>query len=264
MKNENPLVSIIMPAYNCEHFIRKAIDSVLAQEYGNFELLIADDASTDGTKALIDSIEDKRIKTFHNSFNQGYLKTCNKLFNVCSGDLIAFQDADDVSAKDRLKKQVEFLRDNNDVALCGTNLTMIDEEGHEKWCTTYPTAHETIVEGMKNGYFGAIPNSFVFERKVLEDIGGYNVFFDRIGVEDYYWTWCISQKYKIANLNYAGYYYRFNPNSVTGNIANNPSKINIGKILNLLIAQKAAFCIFLVKIFYAFIYIPGYYLCRII
>ncbi|MBL7917984.1 MAG: glycosyltransferase family 2 protein, partial [Bacteroidia bacterium] len=68
------LISILMPAYNCEKFVKQAIESVLDQSYSNFELLIADDCSTDQTKKVIDSYSDQRIKKFHNQVNLGYLK----------------------------------------------------------------------------------------------------------------------------------------------------------------------------------------------
>ena len=90
-----------MPAYNCEKYIHQAIDSVLNQTHINFELLIADDCSTDTTKQIIDSYKDPRIKTFHNNINLGYLKASNKLFSLCKGSYITFQDADDTSELNR-------------------------------------------------------------------------------------------------------------------------------------------------------------------
>jgi len=236
-----PLVSIIMPAYNCEKFIAEAIESVINQSYQHWELLVADDASKDGTRKIIDSYSDIRIKRYHNSENQGYLKTCNKLFKLCLGDYIAFQDADDLSDKNRLQIQVEFLSSNLNYALCGTNLTMINEDGLSSSCSNYCLEHEDILEKMKIGNFDVIPNSFVFKSEILEEVGIYNEFFDRIGVEDYYWTWLILQKFKMKNLPYSGYFYRFNPNSVTGNLSNNSGKINSSKILMHLVKQNIEF-----------------------
>ena len=82
----------MIPAYNVEKYIRQAIDSILNQTYSYFELLIADDASTDTTKQIINAYQkiDPRIKTFHNKKNEGYLLTTNKLFQKCKGDYIAF------------------------------------------------------------------------------------------------------------------------------------------------------------------------------
>jgi glycosyltransferase involved in cell wall biosynthesis len=227
-----------MPAYNCEKFIADSIQSVINQSYQNWELLVADDASKDSTKKIIDSYSDIRIKRYHNSENQGYLKTCNKLFKLCVGEYIAFQDADDLSDFNRIQIQLDFLNANPEYALCGTNLTLMDEDGFSSSCSIYSLEHDDILEKIKTGTFDIIPNSFVFKREVYDIIGGYNEFFDRIGVEDYYWTWLILQKYKMKNLPYSGYFYRFNSNSVTGNLSNNPGKINSPKILMHLVKQS--------------------------
>jgi glycosyltransferase involved in cell wall biosynthesis len=238
MLDNQPLVSVIMPAYNCERFIRQSLESILNQTYLNWELLIADDASKDKTKKIIDNYSDPRIKKFHNSTNLGYLKTCNKLLELSEGEFIAFQDADDYSDLKRIELQINFLLENKEYALCGTNLTQIDDSNNLLFCTNYPKDNDEIVENIKTGYFSVMPNSFVFRQEIYTIVGGYNEFFDRIGVEDYYWTWLILQQFKMKNLPLAGYYYRFNLNSVTGNISNDPSKINIIYILNDLIKQQ--------------------------
>ena len=110
------MISVIMPAYNCELYVEMAIKSILEQTYKDFELLIADDASKDNTKKIIDDLAktDSRIKTFHNESNLGYLQASNKLFEKCSGEYITFQDADDFSDVTRFEKLVkEFGNDMN-------------------------------------------------------------------------------------------------------------------------------------------------------
>ena len=89
------LVSIIMPAYNCSRFIREAIDSVLAQTYTAWELLIVDDCSTDDTAAIIASYQDERIHYFRNEQNSGAALSRNKALREAKGKYIAFLDADD-------------------------------------------------------------------------------------------------------------------------------------------------------------------------
>ncbi len=118
-----------MPAYNCEKFVKHAIDSMLNQSYSNFELLIADDCSKDSTKSIIDSYTDERIKRFHNDVNLGYLKASNKLFKQCTGQLITFQDADDYADLTRLEKLVGFLDKNEKVSVIGSNVIKVDENG---------------------------------------------------------------------------------------------------------------------------------------
>lgn len=106
------LVSIIMPAYNCSRFIREAIDSVLAQTYTAWELLIVDDCSTDDTAAIIASYQDERIHYFRNEQNSGAALSRNKALREAKGKYIAFLDADDSWMPEKIEKQVAFMEQN--------------------------------------------------------------------------------------------------------------------------------------------------------
>lgn len=106
------LVSIIMPAYNCEKYIAEAIRSVLAQTYSNWELLIVDDCSTDDTEAIVASFEDKRIHYQRNAQNKGAALTRNEALKIAQGKYIAFLDADDLWAPEKLEKQIAFMEKN--------------------------------------------------------------------------------------------------------------------------------------------------------
>ena len=138
MKNKkNPLVSVLMPNYNCEKYINEAIESILKQTYKNFEFIIIDDSSTDNSWEIIKkySKKDKRIKCFRNEKNLQIVKTRNKLFEKVSKNskYLAIMDSDDISHKDRLKKQVHFLekKENKNVGVVGTNLIFINENSKE-------------------------------------------------------------------------------------------------------------------------------------
>ena len=127
MKNQkNPLVSVLMPNYNCEKYISEAIESILKQTYKNFEFIIIDDFSTDNSWKIIKkySKKDKRIKCFRNEKNLQIVKTLNFGLTKCIGKYIARMDSDDISLKNRLKVQVEFLERNKKFVGCGTNLEM--------------------------------------------------------------------------------------------------------------------------------------------
>ena len=108
-----PLVSIITPAYNAEKYIGEAIESVFAQTYDNWELIIIDDGSTDGTKDIAEKyvILDKRIKYYYQE-NQRMASARNKGINNSSGEYIAFLDADNIFSSDKLDIQVKFLEEN--------------------------------------------------------------------------------------------------------------------------------------------------------
>ena len=109
--NQEKLVSVVIPCYNCEKFVKDAIYSICNQTYKNLEILIADDCSTDSTYTILENIakKDTRIKLYHNTENMKIVKTLNFLIENASGDYIARMDADDISAPERIKEQVDFL-----------------------------------------------------------------------------------------------------------------------------------------------------------
>lgn len=107
------LVSIIMPTYNCENFIKNSIKSVMDQTYENWELIIIDDCSTDKTVKIIEEyLFDKRIKFSENYKNSGAAITRNRAIKKASGKWIAFLDGDDTWKKEKLEKQIKFMQAN--------------------------------------------------------------------------------------------------------------------------------------------------------
>jgi glycosyltransferase involved in cell wall biosynthesis len=227
-----------MPAYNCEKYISVAIESIINQTYQNWELLITDDKSSDNTLKIIESFTDSRIKLFHNLENLGYLKTCNKLFKLCDGDFIAFQDADDYSDLNRIKIQLDFILQNKKYAVIGSNFTYVDEMGKELYCSLFETDGDKYLESMSRRDYNYSPNTYLFKKEIINSVGTYNDFFDRVGGEDFYWTALILNKFKIKTINLPLYNYRFNPNSITGDWSDNPKKMVTASILTFLINQR--------------------------
>lgn len=118
---QSGLVSVIMTNYNTpESFLREAIDSILNQTYDDFEFIIVDDASTDDSLSVIEFYTDDRIKILRNEQNIGLTKSLNRALSVCKGEFVARMDSDDISEPQRIEKQVQFLRSNPDVIVCGT------------------------------------------------------------------------------------------------------------------------------------------------
>ena len=115
MSVEQPLVSIIMPAYNAELHIAESIESVISQTYSNWELLITDDRSTDNTQQIINeyAIKDQRIRQFINEQNGGAGVARNNSIKQANGRFIAFLDADDLWLPEKLTKQISFMLTNN-------------------------------------------------------------------------------------------------------------------------------------------------------
>ena len=105
----NKKITVFMPVYNSERYLKEAIDSILNQSYKNFELLIINDGSTDSSIDIIKSYNDSRIKLINNDCNKGLPYTRNLGLKLAKGDYIAIMDSDDISYIHRLKKQIEFL-----------------------------------------------------------------------------------------------------------------------------------------------------------
>jgi glycosyltransferase involved in cell wall biosynthesis len=117
-----PLVSVIMPVYNCVAFVDEAIESMVNQTYSNLEIFIVDDCSTDGTKEKVEkwAKQDTRIKPFYKSVNSGYVDSLNMAIGLSNGEYIARMDGDDISLPERIEKQVEFMEFNKDANILGT------------------------------------------------------------------------------------------------------------------------------------------------
>ena len=120
-----PLVSILMPAYNSERFIGEAIDSILNQSYTNFELIIFDDGSSDGTRKVIESYNDSRIVKVLSDKNYGVVKARNEMIDRAKGKYIALMDADDIADPTRLETQIEVL-EAGDCDICGSAQWVLD------------------------------------------------------------------------------------------------------------------------------------------
>ena len=126
-------MSIITPLYNGEEFIKDAVESVLAQTYENWELLVIDDGSADNGYNIVKeySDKDKRIKLLKNEKNSGVTKTRNKGIESSEGRYIAFLDSDDMWQKEKLERQINFMK-AHDAAISCTAYARVDREGNEK------------------------------------------------------------------------------------------------------------------------------------
>ena len=174
-----PTVSVVIRVFNCERYIGQAIESVLTQTFQDFEMVIVDDASTDGTETILQTFaqRDERIRISKNETNQGPVRTMNIGLRHARGEFVAVQDADDVSLPHRLETQVNFLRANSQIALVGGGAYYIDEESEEikvvNWGHKGP---KEAKQGLQEGYF-FIHSSVMFRQKCIEAIGFYDEFF---------------------------------------------------------------------------------------
>ena len=130
---QNKKVSIIMPAYNCENYIRQAVDSVKRQTYPDWELLILNDASSDGTgeAAAKLAMEDQRIRYLENEANLGVAGTRMRGVQMAEGSWIAFLDSDDCWTEDKLEKQMQLIQRVTDAAIAFTGSAFMNEQGEK-------------------------------------------------------------------------------------------------------------------------------------
>lgn len=122
----NDLASIVMPSYNTGRFIKETIESVLAQSYSRWELIIVDDCSTDDTDAVLKQFSDPRIRYLKNEVNSGAAASRNRALREAKGRWIAFLDSDDLWHPEKLEKQIGFMEEKG-YAFSYTNYSEIDE-----------------------------------------------------------------------------------------------------------------------------------------
>lgn len=233
----NPLVSIIMPVYNAEAYLHDSIGSVLEQSYINWELLICDDASTDNSVKIFKTYNDSRIRFFSNSSNLGYLKTCNQLFLEARGKFITWQDADDITHRTRLEKQLQAFKNDAELDLCGTQALYFDTDINKpKRIKSVALDHQSILVGLATNsqFCGA---SVMVKKNVLFEHGCYNSYYDRIGNEDYDCFYRIAEKGKVMNLSEILYYVRLTPNSISRKVIN-PRQLISHHIVQFLANQR--------------------------
>lgn len=142
-----PKITVLMPVYNCELYIKEAIDSILNQTFTDFEFLMIDDASIDGTVAIIKTYNDSRIKLIEKPVNTGYTNSLNLGLSIAKGEYIARMDGDDVSVPERFAKQIEFLEVNPDVVLCGSWFKLIGSETVVKLPEHYEDIKLALLKG---------------------------------------------------------------------------------------------------------------------
>ena len=123
-------VSVVMPVYNAERFLREAINSILGQTYTDFEFIIVEDVSTDRTAEIIESYSDARILYIKNKKNIGMPASLNKGIALAHGEYIARMDADDVSIPERIEKQFLFMESHPEVGVTSSNAIIIDGKGN--------------------------------------------------------------------------------------------------------------------------------------
>lgn len=190
-------ISVLMPCYNVEKFIRRSIDSVLSQSYSEFELIIVDDGSTDNTSKIINSYQDSRIRLISLESNLGIVNALNLGLDACRGIYIARMDADDICLEDRLAQQSYYLDNNTEVVAVGSSVINFNEAGQEIELN-YPKDHLSILLNLILFERSMCHPSVMFRANVIEKGVKYKV--EHNLCEDYDLWFQLSRIGKLANI----------------------------------------------------------------
>jgi len=188
-------VTVILPVYNGERYLREAIDSVLAQTYSDFELWVVNDGSTDGTTAIVDSFTDARVKRIDNPHNMGLVATLNRTFAMVESPFIARMDDDDLWHEEKLELQITLLASRPEIGVCGT---AIHKFGDIDQVHYFPEESDALKVGLLFYCMMSHP-SVVYRRRMLVETGLlYRQ--DYFPAEDYKMWIDVLQRSKIYNL----------------------------------------------------------------
>lgn len=216
MSQENllPKITVLMAVYNGEKYLRPTMESVLNQTFKDFEFLIINDGSTDGSEEIILAYSDPRIRLVNNESNLGLPKSLNIGLKISQGEFIARQDADDVSEPERLEKQISFLERNSEIGLVGAWYKEIDESGNFIKNVELPC-------GTKNIYWDVLfytPLLHTMFRKelVLSKAGFYNESY-RYAEDWELYSRIATKGIPVANVGEYLISYRIHPKSMSSN-----------------------------------------------
>lgn len=210
----SPRVTVLTAVYNGERYLDTAIASIIDQKYPDFEYIIIDDASTDGTAAILAqwAARDPRIRLLHNERNLNISGALNRGLSVARGEYVANLDDDDIAYPTRLAEQVAFLDANPTVGLVGSQVMGIDEEGAERSISTFPTS-SALAKWTIFFQTPVLHSAAMMRRTVIEQVGNYSLVTWMAG--DYELFARISQVAEISNLPTTLAAYRRSPTQIS-------------------------------------------------
>jgi glycosyltransferase involved in cell wall biosynthesis len=206
-----PDVSILMPVFNGMPYLREAIESVLAQTLTNWQCVIVNDGSRDGTRDYLDALNDERFIIIHQE-NTGISGAINHGLQHCTARYIARLDADDIAMPTRLAEQVTFLDAHREVALVGSQVVPMSSHGAGS-SLKLPTDHDAIKSDLIAARHAVAHSSVMMRTDVLREIGGYwSLSFG----EEYDLMLRMGEVAKLANLDSVLLQYRIHQSSMNG------------------------------------------------
>ena len=165
MQGKTKLVSVIIPAYNASAFIEETVQSIFAQSYSNWEVIIVDDGSTDGTSRICRSFDDKRIRVI-SQMNAGVAAARNNGLNHTKGDLVVFFDADDLMTTEFLSLRVQELEKNKEIGYVGGIVETFPIEIRSRKAAGSDPVNEIL---FFDASFVTVPSNYMFRKEILVD-----------------------------------------------------------------------------------------------
>ncbi len=211
----DPQISVVMPVYQAGPYLEAAVESILAQSFGDFELLALDDGSTDESPHILAGLaaRDDRIR-LHLAPHAGLVQRLNEGLALARGAYIARMDADDISHPERFERQIAYLEAHPECVAVGTAVDEIDPDGRRIGAMDIRPTHEEIDDRMLHGDGGALVHATAMYRAgALRSIGGYQAGLD--GGEDLDLHLRLSEIGRLANLPERLFLYRKNYQGVT-------------------------------------------------
>jgi glycosyltransferase involved in cell wall biosynthesis len=201
MNKSNPLISVITPVYNRAKYLPECINSILSQSYENFEFIIIDDKSTDGTNEIIKNYasKDSRIIVLKNDKNIGATISFNRGLGISKGKYIARMDSDDISLPKRFEKQISIFQFWSNLDVLGTGAILIDQNGNTIGKKQFASNYEEIKKTLNFGVPVFDP-SVMIKSNLLKESGGFD---ERLAPADDYHLWLtlFKKKKTISNIN---------------------------------------------------------------
>lgn len=214
--NNHPKVSVVVPLYEAERYIERTIDSILSQNFTDFEVIMIDDCPRDQTIDIVQSYRDSRIKMIHNDRNRGIAYSRNRAFQFCKGEYITLLDHDDIATPYRFEKHVDFLDRNMEIDIVGGRTQWIDIND-QPLHTPNPVLQDPNDLRAKILFYNVYWNCEVmFRRNVID--GGIRYRDNLLGMEDFCFWIDASLRYSMSNIQELVLQHREVPTSETNKV----------------------------------------------
>lgn len=151
--NNKPLVSILLPIHNSEKFLRESLQSLVSQKYRNTEIIAIDDSSSDSSYKILKSFKKnyRKLRIYRNVKRYGIVMTLNRLLKKAKGEFITFAEADDITSKQRVKKQLQYLLGNENVVALGTQCRFFNQKRRLIGKSSFPLENRDIYNSTLHG-----------------------------------------------------------------------------------------------------------------